>query len=92
MNQCYKCEGTNESPLEHMFGYSICQTCKSKMGLFHDKTIQKYVVSHDKAREIDPAHPSFEEEIKRRLKVLEQDYISKRIKLLYVKHRLKTMK
>ena len=87
-NQCFKCDGTYDSEIIILYGYNVCEQCKSKMGLHQDKTLRKYVADFQKAREIDANEPSFEDEMKRRLNVIEKDYISKKIKLLHVLDRL----
>lgn len=88
-NSCYKCGEKRASELQNMFGYMICNKCKSKMGLFQDKTIKKYVSSFAEAKKIDPKQPSFAEEMSKRLTMIEKDYISKKIKLLFIQERLK---
>ncbi len=70
---CFQC-GKNGAD---MFGYAICDSCKSKLGLFTDATIKKY----DSMK--------FREEISNRLKILEKDFIKKKIKLLHIQERLK---
>ncbi len=88
-NQCFQCGETEESLLNNMFGYTICDPCKTKLGLFQDKTIKKYVSLFDKSKEADPDHLSYEGEVDFRLAYLEKDYIKKKIKLLHIKERLK---
>ena len=79
---CFRCE-KDCADLE-MYGYFVCQQCKSKLGLFRDETIKKYVLS-DKFG----SKASFVKEIQRRLDFVDKDYIRKRIKLLHVQERLK---
>ena len=76
---CFQCgeKGTN------MYGYIICDSCKSKLRLFTDETIQKHISLYKKTK----IH-SYEEEIHDRLVFLDKDYIKKRIKLLYIQERL----
>ncbi len=62
-----------------MYGYTICDSCKSKLGLFRDETIKRYGKNLGK-------------EVERRLDLLERDYKKKRIKLLYIKERLKRIR
>jgi len=50
-HQCFKCNGSSQSPVEDFFGYPICKTCKSKLDLLHDKTIQKYIAAYQKTKE-----------------------------------------
>ncbi len=72
---CFQCgkKGSN------MYGYTICDSCKSELRLFTDKTIKKYVSDN----------PSFDKEIAERLVILDKDYIRKKIKLLHVQERRK---
>ena len=66
-----------------MYGYTICDSCKSKLGLFTDETIKKHVSLY-RTRD-----HSYEEEIRDRLILLEKDCIKKTIKLLHIQERLK---
>jgi len=77
--KCFNCgkEGKN------MYGYSICDGCKSKLRLFTDKTIERYNSKNPQ---------KFPEEIQRRLNSVEKDYIKKRIKLLHIQEQLKNKK
>jgi len=70
--QCFDC-GKNGTK---MYNYIICDSCKSKLRLFTDKTIKKY------------NSKTFSEEIQKRLDKLDKDYIKKRIKLLHIKEQL----
>jgi len=63
-----------------MYGYNICDSCKSKLGLFTDETIRKHISAYKKSSKYN----SYEEEINDRLILLENDYIKKRIKLLHI--------
>jgi len=76
---CFNCEkkGVN------MYGFSVCESCKSKLKLFTDETIKKYNSKNPK---------KFSKEIQERLNFLEKGYIKKKIKLLYVLDRLKNIK
>ena len=69
--QCYKCRGTNDSPTEVLYGYTICNTCKSKLGLFQDRTLKKHIANFKAAKELDPNQPTFEEEIRYRLEIVQ---------------------
>ncbi len=73
---CFQC-GENGTD---MYGYTICDSCKNKLRLFTDKTIKKYL------------SPSFEEDIRNRLILLDKDYTKKRIKLLNILERLEYIK
>jgi hypothetical protein len=78
--KCFQCGNSGTD----MYGYTICDACKSKLGLFSDETIEK----HCQKYETDPDTRSYEEEIKYRLKYIETDYIKKKIKLLHILSRL----
>lgn len=80
---CFNC---NSKKAKKFQGYNICDSCKSKLGLFTDETIKKYVNVYKKTK-----NKSFTEEIKRRLDVVEKDYTKKKIKLKYVLERLKKL-
>ncbi len=90
--QCFKCDGTDGDSIEELFGYFMCESCKSKLGLFQDQTIIRYKTKFDKAKEIDTDHFTYMEEINHRLEVMEKDYLSKRIKLLHIRDHLSNMK
>ena len=90
--QCFQCGGAHGSPNLDLFGYTICTTCKSKLGLFQDKTVQRHVASFEKAKEQNSNLPSYLEEVEHRLICLEKDYIRKRIKLLHIQERINDIK
>jgi len=71
-----------------MYGYTTCDSCKSKLGLFTDVTIKKHILLYKKSAK----NHSYEEEIHNRLIFLDKDYIKKRIKLLHIQERLKHIK
>ncbi len=89
--ECYRCGGIHGSENMKLHGYTICTTCRSKLGLLTDKTIKRHLKSFEKAKAIDPNKLTYEEEIRRRVEYLEKDYISKRIKLFHVLERLDLM-
>jgi len=74
---CYNC---GEETDKEMFSYPICDSCKSKLKLFTEKTIKKHYVKNPE---------EFSIEIQRRLDFIEKDYINKKIKLLQIKEQLK---
>jgi len=84
--KCFQCGKTDNSCTE-LFGYIICDSCKSKLGLFTDKTIKKHIMHYQQSKD-----RSYEEEIHFRLDYLDKDYIKKRIKLLYIQERLNYIK
>ena len=75
IKQCFNCK----NPGILIFEYIICDSCKKKLGLFTDKKLKEYIKKD----------PNFKKEINRRLDFIEKDYIKKKIKLLYIKERLK---
>lgn len=80
---CVLCE---KSQGRDFYGFLICESCQSKLRLFDDKTIQRYILEYDNNRDF-----SFEDEMDRRLKILEKDYIKKKVKLLYIKNRIEKL-
>lgn len=75
MKNCFNCG----KPGFTMYGYIICDSCKTALRLYKKNTIEKYYSS-------DPAR--FEQDIQDRLIKVEKDYIKKRIKLLHVQEQL----
>jgi len=86
--QCYQCEGTHKSNTAELYGYTICNTCKSQLRLFQDNTINKHFLAFEKSKEENPHNPSYEAEISNKLILFDKDYISKKIKLLQIQERL----
>ncbi len=78
MKKCFNC-GKNG---KDMYGYAICDSCKSKLRLFTENTIKKYNSENPE---------NFSKEIQRRLDFLDKDYIKKRIKLLHIQEQLKNL-
>ena len=85
---CFKCNGENGDDTEVLYGYTICSTCKSNLGLFLDETIKRHIAKREIKRQKDPGLMSYEEDIRYRLDFIEKDYISKKIKLLHCLERL----
>lgn len=81
---CFQCgkAGTD------LYGFTICGSCKSKLGLFTDDTIKKHISIYKKSSK----NHSYEEEIQDRLIFIEKDYVKKRIKLLHIQERLTEIK
>ena len=77
---CFNCgmKGTD------MYSYTICEPCKTRLGLFTDETIKKHVSYFNSSKK-----HSYEDEVHHRLIVLDKAYIKKRIKLLHIQERLK---
>jgi len=78
---CFLCgdKGTD------VYGYTICDSCKSQLKLFSDDTIRRHISLYKKQKKTR----SYIEEIRYRLDFLEKDYIKKRLKLLHILERLK---
>jgi arsenate reductase-like glutaredoxin family protein len=66
-----------------LYGYDICDSCKKKLKLIKDETIQKHIAMYDQKDH------SYHDEIQNRLDLLEKDHIQKKIKLLHIQDRLK---
>ena len=78
---CFQCG----RPGKDLCGFTICDSCKSRLSLFTDETIKKHIALYTaKGR-------SYEAEIARRLDFIEKDYIKKKIKLLHIQERLKEL-
>jgi hypothetical protein len=90
VKQCFQCDKAADGQEFH--GYSICKTCKSELGLMQDDALKGHLLSYKKIKDKDPKKPSFEEEVRDRLSILEKAYISKKIKLLHIQERLKLMR
>lgn len=90
--KCELCEESDQSLIEVLFEYPVCSVCSSKMGLFRDKTIARYIKEFELKKRKDPEELSFEEEMERRLEYIEKDYIKKKIKLNYILDRIKDLK
>ncbi len=88
---CYRCEETKETSLENLYGYTVCNNCKSKLGLFQDATITRHIKSFAAAHQLDASHPSYKQDVQEKLALLEQQYISKKIKLLHIQERIKSL-
>lgn len=86
---CFRCGENEESSLQNLYGYTVCKACETKLGLYHDQTIIKHVSSFDIARQLNPEKPTYAEEVDQRLKMMERDYIGKRLKLLHIQDRLR---
>ncbi|MBQ4820281.1 hypothetical protein [Aquimarina sp. MMG016] len=79
MKACFNC-GKNGNDL--LYSYSICDSCKAKLRLFKNHTIEKHNAKNPE---------KFSNEIQRRLDFLDKDYIKKRIKLLHIQEQLKNL-
>lgn len=79
MQNCFNCEKTTS---ENMYGYPICNSCKSRLKLFSEETIKKHYLENPER---------FSQEIQRRLDYIEKDYLKKKIKLLQAQEQLKNL-
>lgn len=79
MDNCFNCG----DPGKHVHGYTICDSCLSKLKLFTDQTIQKHSVKNPEA---------YKKDIESRIAFIDKDYIKKRIKLLHILDRLHGIK
>lgn len=77
MKTCFNC-GKNGIDL---YGYTICDPCKTKLRLFTPEIIKKY-----NSKNLE----GFSKEIERRLDYLDKEYVKKRIKLLHILDQLKS--
>jgi len=80
--QCFQCG----KPGIDMFGFKICKSCKSRLGLLTDETIMKHMTHFNSSE----PH-SYLDEVNDKILFLENDYIRKRIKLLHIRKRIKTI-
>lgn len=80
---CFICgkEGRN------FFGYIICDKCKKNLGLFTDETIKRHIYLYKSSK-----NHTYEKEAKIKLKILEEEYSKKRIKLLHILERIKEIR
>jgi hypothetical protein len=85
---CYKCGENESNRLEYLYGYTICESCIKDLALFKDKTIKRHLDNFDPENYKRFNSKSYKQEIKNRIEFLEQDSISKKIKLLHVLDRL----
>jgi len=76
---CFNCGKKGKN----LYGYIICDSCKSRLGLFKDETIEKYASKNPE---------KFSKDIDYRLDFIEKDFKKKRIKLLYIQEQLKHLK
>ena len=80
---CFKC---NTNATSKLFGYDVCDTCKSELRLFSSDTIKKHTVRFQKTEDI-----SYQTEISNKLKKVELTYIKAKIKLLDIQEKLNTL-
>lgn len=78
-NYCFNCNENRNDQLKHVFGYTICEHCFTKLRLLSQKTIK----SHNDSKE------NYSQEVNDRLIEMERDYIKTRIKLLAIQESLK---
>ena len=78
---CCQCEAHDQ--ITNLYGHDFCDRCKSKLGLHSDKTILKNAESYDQSKPI-----SYEDEVVRRLQIMEKDVVKQKVKLLHILERL----
>lgn len=83
---CYRCEGDSGASVFQLYGYSICELCKTELALHHERTIQRNKAAFEAAASTrkNPEKLTYKEEVERRLVIMEKDHISKRIKLMHI--------
>lgn len=89
--QCFKCGWDHAEENIELFGYTVCTSCESELGLYQDATIKKHYLSFNKKKDLDPTRPSYAQVVQDRLLNMEQHYISSKIKLLHIQERLNQM-
>lgn len=82
--KCFNCASDGSL----LYGTPICNSCKSDLRLFTDDTI----IRQQREYKASDKYASYRDEISDRLKILELDYLKKRIKLLHVLERLDNLK
>ncbi|MCO4782123.1 MAG: hypothetical protein KC646_07320 [Candidatus Cloacimonetes bacterium] len=78
--KCYKCENLGKK----LFEFYICDACKKSLRLHQDETITKNAQNLCK----EEPKQAYLLDIKKRILKLDEDYISKKIKLLHIKANL----
>lgn len=86
---CAHCNEGFNTKLDKLYGFALCENCRSGLNLMTDKTIEKHIESYAKAKEQNNSLPSYSEEVEAKLKLLEKAYVSRKIKLLHIGERLK---
>ena len=86
---CFSCSHTIPNEITNLFGYDVCRSCMSILGLLKDDTIRKHISSYAKKQEAVQENPSYKEEVDYRLNFMQEKYIKTRIKLLHIQARLK---
>lgn len=79
---CYKCNGEQTSPLNELFGYTICESCIKDLGLLTEKTIKRHFDNRS----------NYYDETKERLEFVEKKYRSSKVKLLHILEQLEKLK
>lgn len=76
MNKCFNCSEKGQK----FHGYVICESCKKKLRLVSNATVEKYSSKFTKA--------AYKKDVKNRLAELDNKYIKNKIKLLDVMAKL----
>ena len=82
---CCQCE--SQIRVENLYGHRFCAGCRTKLGLHSDKTILKNAERWDDTRSM-----SYEEELVKRLRRMERDFIKSKVKLFHILARLEDLK
>jgi hypothetical protein len=77
---CFQCKKTNTT---NLYGYDICDSCKSDLKLFTGATIKKHTKRFQESETI-----SYKQSIKNRLEEVEIKYAKAKIKLLDIQEKL----
>jgi hypothetical protein len=83
-NICCQCGAHGQT---NLYGYIFCDRCESKLGLHSDATILKNAESYQQSKPI-----SYEDEVVRRLQIMEKDFAKRKVKLLHILERLSELR
>ncbi|NKB34381.1 MAG: hypothetical protein GKR91_14920 [Pseudomonadales bacterium] len=89
--KCFSCGNSNQSQVEDLYGYPVCESCKPSLGLYKDHTIRKHITDFEKKRESVPENPTYAQEVDFRVNAMEERYIRSRLQLLHIQARVKEL-
>jgi DNA-directed RNA polymerase subunit RPC12/RpoP len=89
---CYRCGEKKETLLQPVYEFIICESCHSKIVLFKDETMIRHIRDLAEHGDMKKAYMDYKADLEKRLDFIEKDYITKRIKLLYLLDRLPGLK
>ena len=81
-DSCFDC---NSKDTIDLYGYKICKSCKSKLLMYKDETIKKWIAEFKPTAE----YKTLSDQIAAKLDLGEKKYIKQKIKLLGIQDRLK---